>query len=203
MSFTTRSGRSSCLKSLLVVCMVLQASFAMALSVPQVSLTEAAKKLSGGGYVLLLRHAETEGGSVDSPSFKLSDCKTQLKLSAAGRAYASRIAEAFKSAGIQVSDVASSEFCRSKETAQLAFGKSTEWPALSFFLPHLKRAEAKQTGELKGVLSHMKAPKNVAWVTHQPNITALTGYVPSATEVLAVRSVAGKPVIEFRFSPAP
>jgi phosphohistidine phosphatase SixA len=164
---------------------------AHALEVPTVSMAEAAKRLSGGGYVLMMRHGDTEAGQGDPPEFKLEDCKTQRNLSAEGKAQLKKVAEAIKASGIRIDEVASSEWCRCKETADLVFGQHTTWSALNSFFSNIKRSEAQQTAELKSVLPYLKAPKNSVWVTHQVNITALTGFVPNAAEILAVRW--GKP----------
>jgi phosphohistidine phosphatase SixA len=173
---------------------------AVALEVPVLSLAEAAKKLSAGGYVLVMRHGTTEPGVGDPPGFKLNDCKSQRNLSTEGRAQLKRFAEAIKAAGIKVDDVASSEWCRCKETADLVFGKHTTWSALNSFFSSVKRTEFQQSEELRAVLPYVKAPKNAVWVTHQVNITALTGFVPAASEVLAIRWQKDKVLAEFRFA---
>lgn len=172
----------------------------VALEVPMLSLTEAAKKLSAGGYVLMMRHGLTEPGVGDPPGFKLDDCKSQRNLSTEGKAQLKRLGEAIKAAGIRVDDVASSEFCRCKETADLVFGKHMSWSALNSFFSSVKRTESQQTEELRVVLPYVKAPKNAAWVTHQVNITALTGFVPASSEVVALRWQKDKVVAEFRFA---
>jgi phosphohistidine phosphatase SixA len=174
---------------------------AYALEVPVLTMADAAKKLSSGGYVLMMRHGATEPGVGDPPSMKLDDCKSQRNLSTEGKAQLKRLGEAFKAAGIQVSDVASSEWCRCKETADLVFGQHTTWPALNSYFSNVKRAELQQTAELRAVLPYVKAPKNAAWVTHQVNITGLTGFVPGAAEILALRWQKDKIVAEFRFTP--
>ena len=174
---------------------------ALALDVPVVSLAEAAKRLSAGGYVLMMRHGATEGGLGDPPGFTLEDCKSQRSLSTEGRAQLKRAADAFKSAGIKIDDVASSEMCRCKETAELVFGPYTTWAALNSFFSSVKRAELQQNAELRAVLPYIKPPKNSVWVTHQVNITALTGFVPAATDLLALRWNKDKLVVEFRFTP--
>jgi phosphohistidine phosphatase SixA len=172
----------------------------VALNVPVLTLAEAAKKLSAGGYVLMMRHGETEAGIGDPPGFKLDDCKSQRNLSTEGKAQLKRFGEAFKASGIQVHEVVSSEWCRCQETADLVFGKHTSWTALNSFFSNVKRTEAQQTAELRAVLPYIKPPKNAVWVTHQVNITALTGFVPGAAEVLALRWQNNQVIAEFRFA---
>jgi phosphohistidine phosphatase SixA len=174
---------------------------ALALEVPVLSLADAAKKLASGGYVLMMRHGATEAGVGDPPGYKLEDCKSQRNLSTEGKVQLKALGEAIKAAGIKVDDVSSSEWCRCKETADIVFGKHTSWSALNSFFSSVKRTEAQQSNELRAVLPYVKPPKNVAWVTHQVNITALTGFVPGASEILALRWQKDKVVAEFRFAP--
>jgi phosphohistidine phosphatase SixA len=174
---------------------------AQALEVPVLGMNEAAKKLAAGGYVLMMRHGSTEPGVGDPPGMKLADCKTQRNLSDEGRTQVKKLGEAFKAAGIRVDEVSTSEWCRCKETADLAFGKSVTWSALNSFFPNLKRQEMFQNDEIKKVLPYIKPPKNSVWVTHQVNITSVTGFVPTAAEVIAIRWVKDRVVPEFRFAP--
>jgi phosphohistidine phosphatase SixA len=194
------------LKRFFAACFVFLPTWALA-QVPSLSMAEATKRLSEGGYVLLMRHAATEGLN-DSADVKLSDCATQLKITPAGREEALKIGSAFQTNGIKFADVSSSELCRCQETAKLVAGAATLWPALNYFPPHVKRAELAQSAEMRAALAYVKPPKNQLWVTHQVNITAFTGYVPGVGEVVALKPNAAKPadpkapiVPAFRFSP--
>ena len=130
--------------------------------------------LRKGGCVVLMRHAETEPGVGDPPEFKLDDCRTQRNLSLAGQQDARRIGAWFAQDKLKPRAVLSSAWCRCKDTADLAFGEHTVWPALnSVFndrvqLPH-------QSEILRKALLAVPAKQFEVWVTHQVNITALTG----------------------------
>ena len=130
--------------------------------------------LRKGECVALMRHAETDPGVGDPPEFKLDDCRTQRNLSAAGQRDARRIGAWFRQNKLKPRTVLSSAWCRCKDTADLAFGQHTVWPALnSVFndrvqLPH-------QSEALRKALLAMPAKQFEVWVTHQVNITALTG----------------------------
>lgn len=79
--------------------------------------------LRQGGYILYVRHGEATLG-VDQPSLVYSDCTTQRNLSKEGRREAVAYGEALRSLQIpDLSPVLASPFCRTRETAELAFGK--------------------------------------------------------------------------------
>lgn len=131
-------------------------------------------RLRAGACVVVLRHARTDPGIGDPPGFRLDRCSTQRNLSAEGRAQAERIGQWFKSRGLEPSAVQSSAWCRCKDTADLAFGRHKVWPALNSFFGE-SRTRDTQTAQLRAALKAMPAGKFEVWVTHQVNMTALTG----------------------------
>jgi phosphohistidine phosphatase SixA len=139
--------------------------------------------LEGGGHVVLIRHALAPGFG-DPANFKLGDCGTQRNLSEAGRRQARAIGEAFRERGIPVEQVFSSQWCRCRETAELAFGAFREQPALNSFFKQ-PALEAAQTRAMKELLAgHPPAAGNLILVTHLVNISALTGIVPDPGEMV-------------------
>jgi hypothetical protein len=78
--------------------------------------------LQGGGYVLYARHAEANVGA-DQPNLSLQDCTAQRNLSDFGRSQAATYGEVIRRARIPVMyPVVASPFCRTRETADWAFG---------------------------------------------------------------------------------
>ncbi|WP_369998243.1 histidine phosphatase family protein [Paenibacillus sp. RC84] len=74
--------------------------------------------LRQGGYILFVRHGEATIGEDHR------DCSTQRNLSEAGRTQALLFGKTLRSLQIPVqSPVAASPFCRTRESAELAFGK--------------------------------------------------------------------------------
>jgi phosphohistidine phosphatase SixA len=144
------------------------------------------KQLRDGGYILLMRHAQTVPGTGDPPGFSLGDCKTQRNLSDEGRAQAKRTGEAFRSRGIALSDVRSSAWCRCIDTAVLAFGSATVWPALNSVFDSPEK-QGPQTAEVLAAAYSIKAPRNLMLITHQVNITALTGSSLASGEIIIAR----------------
>ncbi len=143
------------------------------------------RALRGGGCVLMLRHARTVPGVGDPPGFRLGACGTQRNLSDAGRDDARAIGRSLASAGLRPQAVRSSAWCRCIDTAQLAFGASVPWPPLdsTFDSPSLSPAA---TQALRDALAGTPVGRFEVWVTHQVNITALTGEVPAMGEGLVV-----------------
>lgn len=141
--------------------------------------------LREGGCVLLMRHAQTEPGVGDPPNFTLGDCGTQRNLSEAGREQARKVGAAFLRERVKVDQVRSSAWCRCVDTAMLAFKKNTVWPPINSFFGTGER-EA-QTRAVLDAVQGWQAPRNLALVTHQVNITALTGQNPAMGEILLTR----------------
>ena len=79
--------------------------------------------LRAGGYVLYLRHASTDFSQNDASMKSYADCASQRNLTDKGRDEARAIGEHIKRLKIPVGIVLASPFCRTMETARLAFGK--------------------------------------------------------------------------------
>jgi broad specificity phosphatase PhoE len=137
--------------------------------------------------VLLLRHAQTEPGIGDPPGFVPGQCNTQRNLSDAGREQARRLGAALRARGLVPQRVRSSRWCRCLDTARLAFGSVEPWPALDSFFGDRGRVDA-QTTEVRRSLAALPGGRVEAWVTHQVNISALTGGGAAMGEVLLLRA---------------
>ncbi|HYD94966.1 MAG TPA: histidine phosphatase family protein [Noviherbaspirillum sp.] len=144
------------------------------------------KQLAAGGYVLLMRHAQTEPGVGDPPGFTLGDCSTQRNLSGDGRAQAARTGEAFRARGIRLDEVRSSAWCRCTDTATLAFGRASVWPALNSLFDAPEKRET-QSAQVLALAAGVSPPRNLMLVTHQVNITALTGEAVASGEIIIAR----------------
>jgi phosphohistidine phosphatase SixA len=159
-------------------------------------------QLVAGGHTVLLRHAATEPGVGDPPNFRLGDCATQRNLSEAGRADARRIGNVFAERGVRVGPVLAGEWCRTRDTARLAFGRYTVETALNSFFGDRGR-EAVQTARLKTLVAAAPRDAVQVMVTHQVNITALTGEVPAMGEAVVVRAAPdGGVTVVGRLAPA-
>jgi phosphohistidine phosphatase SixA len=141
--------------------------------------------LASGGHCALMRHALAPG-SGDPAGFRLDDCATQRTLSAAGREQARALGERFRKNGAADVAVFSSLWCRCLETARLLdLGAVTPLRALNSFFRDPSR-EAAQTAALRHLIHERAGGKSLVLVTHQVNITALTGVFPQSGEIVVV-----------------
>ena len=139
------------------------------------------------GTVALIRHAVAPGTG-DPVHFTRGDCATQRNLSEAGRSQAQTIGARFRDNGIRTAHVYSSQWCRCLDTARLIdLGPVQELPLLNSFFSQPELG-GKQTEALKVWLAKRSAPGPTVLVTHQVNITALTGVFPAAGEIVVVRT---------------
>lgn len=147
--------------------------------------------LRQGGHVLLFRHAIAPGGG-DPVGFRLGDCSTQRNLDEAGRRQARAIGNAFRQREIPIARVLASRWCRSTETAQLAFGTAEPFPAIDSFFQDRARGPG-QTEAARVRIQTFEGPGNMMMVTHQVNITALTDIFPASGEGVVVRPLPDDP----------
>ena len=172
--------------ALLVTACIARASFNVSQAQPESAW--ALLQRGDPGYVVMMRHALAPGTG-DPANFKLGDCTTQRNLSSEGREQAVRIGKAFRSRNIRISRVLSSQWCRCKDTAKLMnLGKVEAFAALNSFFNASSR-EGGQTAEVRRfILNNRDIPGVTIVVTHQVNITGLTGIVPQAGESVVLRA---------------
>ncbi len=163
----------------------------LASSVSVASAADAWPDLTQPGAIVLFRHA-TAPGIGDPPNFKLNDCTTQRNLDDRGRAEARKLGEQFRSRKIVVGSVLSSQWCRTRETARLAFGNEVvkDEPAFNSFFSQSAGISDAQTAQARAILSRWRGPGTLVVVTHQVNITALTGVNPASAEGVVLRPAA-------------
>jgi phosphohistidine phosphatase SixA len=143
--------------------------------------------LVDGGHVALMRHAEAPGTG-DPANFRLEDCGTQRNLDQTGRDQARRTGEAFRERGVEVGQVLSSRWCRCLETAELlALGEVVPFAPLDSFFGDRSRGPD-QTEAVRAFLADADTEgPSLVMVTHQVNITALTGIFPRSGEIVVLR----------------
>jgi broad specificity phosphatase PhoE len=147
------------------------------------------RRLRSGDYVLLVRHAATEGGAGDPPGFRLADCSTQRNLSSEGREQAGALGERVRAGKIPIAKVFTSPWCRCRDTARIAFGEAEDWDALAsiFDFPDREREYTEQVKKRVGTYAWHKPKGNVVMVTHNVNIAALTKLSVAPAEVVVVK----------------
>lgn len=133
------------------------------------------------GGVLLIRHAATESGLGDPPGFVIGQCRTQRNLSDEGRQASRAFGAWLQSQNFKPDAVRSSQWCRCQDTARLAFGAYEDWPALNSTFAGQGDPAAQQQA-LRERLLALPAGRTEVWVTHQVNMTGLTGAYPEMGE---------------------
>ncbi len=158
--------------------------------------------LRKGTAFVLMRHALAPGTG-DPENFNLDDCSTQRNLSDVGRQQARETGEFFRANGIDKAEIWSSAWCRCRETAELlALGNVETLHSLNSFFGRRDR-RLPQTRALKDWLQARAMETPLVLVTHQVNISALTGVYPRSGELIFVEvtgnssvNVVGRALIE-------
>ncbi len=147
------------------------------------------RTLHGGGLVLVVRHAHTDQSKQDESPVVLSDCGTQRTLSAQGRADARAIGRGVRHLGLRLGNVLSSAYCRTLETARLAFGRATVSPALlnTIASSHDARWRAQIRSVRRLIGTKPPADTVTALVTHGVVVTEATGQSLEEGETIAFR----------------
>jgi phosphohistidine phosphatase SixA len=154
------------------------------------------------GVVALMRHALAPGTG-DPAGFAVDDCSTQRNLDARGREQARRTGDALSDAGVIFDHVWTSQWCRARDTAILMeMGDVHEKPPLnSFFAGRGDRAA--QTAATLDLIAELPEGDRLLIVTHQVNITALTGRGVGSGEIIVTRRTGDGLEMVDRFLVAP
>lgn len=150
------------------------------------------QQLAAGGMVVLMRHGEVMAGPGNGNSLERDPtCARERNLSSAGKAQARRVGEAFRGRKIAVAGVRHSPFCRTTDTARLAFGGGTPTDFLS--LREILGADeaAAQTRAMAGAIGSFAGPGNLVLITHEPNINAVSFELMKPADFLVLRPRGG------------
>ncbi len=146
--------------------------------------TQIIKNLKNGGNLIFIRHAYAPGGG-DPDNFDLNDCSTQRNLSEKGKEQAKKIGKFFHENQIPIDKVISSEWCRCKETAEIAFKRFETKDFLnSFFSKKFSKNRTKQIEDLNKYIDRWDSSKNLVLVTHYVLISEVLNYAPSSGEIV-------------------
>ena len=141
-------------------------------------------ELQKGGKLIFIRHAYAPGGG-DPDNFDINDCNTQRNLSDRGRIQSQKIGNFFEKNKISIGKVYSSEWCRCKETASIAFKKyETKKFLNSFFSSKFANNRKKQIIDFDKFLINWDKDQNLIFVTHYVVISEILNYAPSSGEIV-------------------
>lgn len=165
---------------------------------------DAALSALGSGAIVLIRHALAPGTG-DPPGFTPNDCATQRVLNDEGRAQAQalgrRLGEHLRRSRLSVDALWTSSWCRTRETAELiGLGTPRDQPSFDSILFNRSRAEA-LTANARRMLLDWKGEGILVVVTHQLNITGLTGVYPQSGEAIVLKAAGDKLEVVGRIAP--
>ena len=141
-------------------------------------------ELKKGDKIIFIRHANAPGGG-DPNNFDLNDCDTQRNLNDDGRLQSKKIGDFFKNNKISIEKVYSSEWCRCKETAFIAFRSfETKNFLNSFFSERLAKNRENQVENFNKFINNWSGKGNLIFVTHYVVISDILNYAPSSGEII-------------------
>ena len=140
--------------------------------------------LRDGEHVVLLRHANAPGAA-DPGNFDIEKCSTQRNLSERGEQQARKIGALFAARAARTERVLTSRYCRTKETARLAFGSAEEFAPLDP-PPSDEVARKQQADAILQEVRDYSGSGNLVLVTHLDTIQALTGQTAREGEAVIV-----------------
>ena len=141
-------------------------------------------ELKNSGKLIFIRHAYAPG-SGDPSNFDISDCTTQRNLSNLGKIQSKEIGNFFSKNNILIDKVYSSEWCRCKETATIAFSNYEIKKSLnSFFGEKFTKNKDYQVVNLKKFIKNWDGKKNLVFITHYVVISEILNYGASSGEIV-------------------
>jgi phosphohistidine phosphatase SixA len=143
-------------------------------SVPAQTLSGEAlvKALRQGGYVILMRHANSPREEPDKKTANPDNLTFERQLDETGRTTAAAMGKALRDLKIPIGDVLSSPTYRALETVRLAqFGKPQTYPELGDGGQNMRAATESQSEWLQKRITLFPAGVNTIIVTHFPNIS--------------------------------
>ena len=140
--------------------------------------------LRDGEHVVLLRHAMAPGAA-DPGNFDIEKCSTQRNLSERGKQQARKIGALFAARAAPTERVLASRYCRTKETARLAFGSEEEFAPLDP-PPADEKARKEEIDAILKEIRDYSGSGNLVLVTHLETIQAPTGQPAREGEAVIV-----------------
>ena len=141
--------------------------------------------VSRPGHAVLMPHTNAPGTG-DPADFTLGDCSTQRNLDQAGREQARRVGALLREHGVDERPVYTSRWCRCSETAELLdVGPVEPLDGLNSFFGDAY-SEEEIMPRLRAFLRTDALDPAPVLVTHQVNITSLTGVFPREGELVVI-----------------
>ena len=144
------------------------------------------KELQKGGKIVFIRHSLAPGNG-DPDNIDLTRCDTQRNLNQEGIEQSKNIGILFSDNNIQIDKVLSSEWCRCKDTARIAFNEYKTFKGLnSFYQEKFYKYKDEQIKSLKKYISKWNGEKNLILVTHFVVISEMLNFGTSSGEIVVI-----------------
>lgn len=148
--------------------------------------------LAQGGKVVLIRHAQVVSGpDAGNPLVRDPSCGSERMLSTDGKQNAQFVGLQFSQRGIPIDEVQHSPYCRTTDTARLAFGDARAAQYLSLLEVLQAEAAQKQTQTLSQVIGSYAGEGNLVLVSHEPNIRAVSFELMKHLDILVMEPLGG------------
>jgi len=155
-------------------------------------------EMRAGGRVLFFRHPATDFSENDARMKSYEDCGGQRNLIDKGRDDARIIGIAVRALAIPIGRVLASPFCRTIESAQLAFGRMEIFDEARYD----SAAEGpRRYADLRALLGASPGKANIVVVGHGLPFYTLTGMRLAEGEIAVVRPLGGRFEVEGRIKP--
>jgi phosphohistidine phosphatase SixA len=142
--------------------------------------------LRNGGQVVFLVNANAPG-SGDPANFDIENCRTQRNLSDRGRQQARRIGALISARAEPVGQVYASRYCRTLQTAHLAFGERLVEEMAALDPPSEDEDAAEGAAqEVTELIRTYSGSGNLVLVTHPETVEVLVGITPREGEAVIV-----------------
>ena len=156
----------------------------LSLTKPSFSNEKIVNLLKEGSKIVFIRHAYAPGNG-DPQNFNIKKCSTQRNLNNDGISQSKNIGKFFFRNKIQIHKVLSSEWCRCKDTAQIAFKKFETFDALnSFYDARFEKNKTRQIKNLIKFINNWKSKDNLILVTHFVVISEILNIGVSSGELV-------------------
>lgn len=143
--------------------------------------------LRAGGLVLYMRHGRTDLATTDRDRRDLARCDLQRQLTDEGRRELRAVAENLCTLAVPVGRVRASPYCRTLETARLAFGRVEPAAELALTIDADAATAQRSAAALKQWLATPPAPgTNDVLVGHTGNLQEAAGLWPAPEGVTLV-----------------
>lgn len=138
------------------------------------------EQLRHGGFVLYMRHGNTDNSRPDQIDLDLNDCSTQRVLNDEGRDVVREVGKAMRAARIPLGEILVSPLCRAKESALLAFGPNFTVNDTLMYTSNLTSEQKKPivATTRRLLAAPVAAGSNRLIVAHAPNLADTMNYFP-------------------------